>query len=83
MNILLNECLIFGFIKLKEFKNARSLAKECQGKLSKQGIFHVSKEDLDGGIPFPVSFLSSLALYSESNSKNKQSALIELYGLER
>ena len=27
MNMLLNICLIFGFIKLKEYKNARSLSK--------------------------------------------------------
>lgn len=27
MNMFLNICLIFGFIKLKEYKNARSLSK--------------------------------------------------------
>ena len=27
MNTLLNTCLVFGFIKLKEYKNARSLSR--------------------------------------------------------
>ena len=88
MNLLLNECLIFGFLKLKEYKNARSLARECIKKLSKSGMFIVSGQN--GGqsiesdnVPFALKFMSTISIYSESNSRNKQRALIELYQMLR
>ena len=82
--MLFNICLIFGFIKLKEFKNARSLSKSCIQKLSKSSIFGFSKNDdgsqnFDDNIPFSLKFMSAISLYLESNSRFKQKTLIELY----
>ena len=84
MNMLLNICLIFGFIKLKEFKNARQLSKQCIQKLSKSSIFGFStnddgSENVDDNIPFSLKFMSAICLYLESNSRFKQKTLIELY----
>lgn len=76
MNLLLNECLIFGFLKLKEYKNARSLAKECIKKLSKSGMFMVGGQNGEqsaenDNVPFALKFMSTVSIYSESNSRNK------------
>jgi len=84
MNTLLNTCLVFGFIKLKEHKNARSLSRQCIQKLQKSSMFGFSRND-DGtqnhedNIPFALKFMSAISAYLESNSRFKQKALIELY----
>jgi len=84
MVLLLNELLVFAFLKLKEYKHSRSLAKECMKKLSKSGMFMVGGQSGEqpsenDNVPFPLKFMSAVSLYSESNSRNKSRALVELY----
>lgn len=88
MNMLLNELLIFNYIKLKEFQNARSMALDCIKKLSKSGMFEVSSSRPSNtsaaeaeSVPFGLKFMNALSIYSASNSRNKKNALIELYEL--
>lgn len=89
MNMLLNELLIFNYIKLKEFQNARSMALECIKKLSKSGMFEVNSTRQSNSstaaetesVPFGLKFMNALSIYSASNSRNKKNALIELYEL--
>lgn len=50
VNLLLSEVLVFAFFKLKEFKNARSLAQECIHKLQKAHIFAGDHDE----VPFPL-----------------------------
>ena len=70
--------MILGFIKIKENKNARQLALECIEKVQKQTLF-----GLDDEVPFALKYMRTVALYSESNSKYRQQALIEHYKLLR
>jgi hypothetical protein len=79
MGMLLSELLVFAFLKLKEFKHARSFAKDCIKKLSKSGMFG-NENDI---VPFPLKFISAVSLYCESNSRNKSRALVELYQMLR
>jgi hypothetical protein len=79
MGMLLSELLVFAFLKLKEFKHARSFAKDCIKKLAKSGMFG-NENDI---VPFPLKFISAVSLYCESNSRNKSRALVELYQMLR
>ena len=88
MTLLLNELLAFAFLKLKEYKHARALARECIKKLSKSGMFMVGGQGGDrpaetDNVPFPLKFMSAVSLYSESNNRNKSRALVELYQMLR
>lgn len=80
MNLFLNQLLIFNYIKLKEFNNARSMAQECIKKFQKPSSVSGEGSQSDSA-PFCLKFMNAVAIYHMSNSRNKKNALIELYQL--
>ena len=82
MNVLLNIVMIFLYIKLKEYKNARQLSLENLAKLKEQNIFRFEDDDI---IPFSLKYMSCISLFLETANKKgseaKNAALIELYKL--
>ena len=63
--------LILGFIKLKEFHNARTKSHDLINKLLSE-----KKE-----VPFGLEYMFTVARYQDSNARNKNKTLIELYRL--
>lgn len=72
-----NQCLVYVFLKLKEFHYARVLSEEILQKLKRQGIFSFDEQD---EIPYPLRYLHACSNYEMKNSRD---ALSQLYGILR
>jgi hypothetical protein len=62
--ILLTQILIFSLYRIMEYKNARSLAKECINKVHKRKILGLGEgsHGLDE-VPFMLKFIGASALF--------------------